>query len=286
MGILLGIISRLLGSLSVPFRKKSLSLTDIPNSLYINLWNIIGLFIVIVFFVLWYMNTALLTYKFFIFLWFSSILFFSKTPIILNVYKKEKISALLPYENLNKIFIVIISYLFLYNINPVSVSSFVVTLLAIFIIIWFTVDWKKMEVPRSFNNILIRQWLQAIHSLVIAYTISLATDKIYFIMYLIVLTIAFSISNIKNKDFQILPKLSKEFYKNRMIESLLWNTSYIITLFLMSKYGIIITILLSFLWVGMTLLFSFLILWEKPTRKELILTTIVSILVGIWFYLK
>gem|GEM_PF-3544548 len=122
---------------------------------------------------------------------------------------------------MNKIFIVIISFLFLSSINPVSTSSFVVTLIAICVIVGFTVDWKKMILPKSFNNIIVRQGLQSVHSLVIAYTVSLATDKIYFMMYLIVLTIVFSYSNIKNKEFSVLPTLPKEFYKSRITESLL-----------------------------------------------------------------
>gem|GEM_PF-5300902 len=48
-----------------------------------------------------------------------------------NIYKKEKISALMPYENLNKIITVIISFLFLSKLNPVSSNTFYITLIAI-----------------------------------------------------------------------------------------------------------------------------------------------------------
>jgi len=286
MGILWGIIGTLLGSISAPFWKKSLNMTEISNYLFTTIGNLFNVLVVIVFLFLWFYNIEKLTWTFVLLICLATVIFLIKVPIMQNIYKKEKISALMPYENLNKIITVIISFLFLSKLNPVSSNTFYITLIAIWVIIGFTVDWKNMVMPKSFRNITIRQWLQSIHTLIVWIAIGITSDKMYFMSYVPLITIVMMLVIMKNKELKVLSTLPKSFYKNRIAASITWSSWFIIWLFLISKYGIIVSTLLSFIGMGMTMVFSFFIIWEKPAKKDILLTVIVSSLVGLGFFLK
>jgi drug/metabolite transporter (DMT)-like permease len=64
------------------------------------------------------------------------------------------------------------------------------------------------------------------------------------------------------------------------------NISFILYLFLVSEFGIVVSTLLSFLATGVTMLFGYLILKKKPSKKDIYLTIITTVLVGIGFYFK
>ena len=64
--------------------------------------------------ILWFDLHILLDYKILIFIWFISLVHFFSTMLWMSVYKKAKLSDLLPYDNIDKLFIVIIWY-FLYS---------------------------------------------------------------------------------------------------------------------------------------------------------------------------
>jgi hypothetical protein len=86
--------------------------------------------------------------------------------------------------------------------------------------------------------------------------------------------------------FSYLKKIKKNYYLPRLTWSFLWWWSYALSLIIISELWLSISILLWFIWMWMTLLLSYLILHDKPSKKDLILTIIVTWLVWIWYYFK
>jgi hypothetical protein len=63
-----------------------------------------------------------------------------------KIFKLEKITHLLPYENLSKIFTIIFSF---YLFSDVSTITFFITILTIFVIILFSIDLKNLTFSKN-----------------------------------------------------------------------------------------------------------------------------------------
>lgn len=50
---------------------------------------------------------------------------------------------------------------------------------------------------------------------------------------------------------------------------------------MVGEFGVVLSILFSFIGTGVTMLFGFIFLKEKPSKKDIIMTIIIGILVGI-----
>lgn len=80
--------------------------------------------------------------------------------------------------------------------------------------------------------------------------------------------------------------VGRSFYKNRFLASGIGSVSEFIGFFLLQEIGIILTVLIGFLSVGTELLFSYLMLGDVPSRKNLFMAFLIVSLVGLGFYLK
>jgi hypothetical protein len=79
---------------------------------------------------------------------------------------KNKLSSLIPYENLNKVFIIIISF-FLFG--DVSLLTLFIALLTVFVIMGFSLDLKKIRFPKSFGLVLLVQLIYTVVTLITGY---------------------------------------------------------------------------------------------------------------------
>lgn len=199
-----------------------------------------------------------------------------------KVYAEVKISAMAPYENLDKLFIIVF-WFFLFSNS--SIYSLFIAIFTVILISVFSIDFSNFKLPKSFGLIIISKLAKRTTVLLLWYALTkyssmtiTSLDAITsIIIYIFLLKIA---------DWKVLFKSPKAFYYNRYAGSVLWWTGYFITLFLISDLWMIITTLLWFLWLGTTLVLSYFILWDKPEKKNIILAVIVSLLVALGYYLK
>lgn len=73
-----------------------------------------------------------------------------------SLYKEEKISVMMPYENLNSVFTIIAGYLIFKDASLIAVG---ISLVVIIITMAFSIDFKKFEFPRNMKKILLVQVL-------------------------------------------------------------------------------------------------------------------------------
>lgn len=71
-----------------------------------------------------------------------------------------------------------------------------------------------------------------------------------------------------------------------MLASFIGAVSELIGIYLIEDLGIILSTLLSFFGVGITLLLSYFMLKDVPSKKDVALALVTSALVGLGFYFK
>lgn len=205
-----------------------------------------------------------------------------RQPLMQQVYREEKISVIMPYLNLSKIFIISSSF-FLFG--DVSLTSFIITLITVWVIMWASIDIKTLKLPRNFLKILCVEILRAVAALVGAWII-VTYNEVTFLNLYVVLWLFYMISlTYITGQYLDLKNVPLRFWTDRFLASLWW-ISWFLSLIVIKNLWLSVGILLWFIWIWVTLLFSYLLLWDKPSKKDILLTIAVSLLVWAGFYFK
>jgi hypothetical protein len=276
----------LFSSYADAFRKRALEKNILWAYIFFLLWSIWSFFVVVLFVVLWKIDsTAFHNLLFLLFIIFAVIISVWKASLGQWIYKNDKISVILPYTNLNKIFIIFISFLILWDWN---IKSFLITLVAVIVIILFSVDFKNKMIPTNLLKITIFQLLVAFQSLLIWKTIlmynattSYSIQTILTILLTIIIIIIYFRWNIPKMKWMWI-----DFYKNRIIASFLWSVSTVISYILIKSYWLVLSTLFSFLWIIITLIVGYFMLNDVPKKKDIVLSIIICLLVWLWYYFK
>lgn len=292
MSLFIAILSTFFWSLSDVFFKKALKYN-------INLWNndFLGqvfpliVFLFIYFFVWFNFETKLNLEINVIFYVFLSFVFYTIWRYYhAKIFKVEKITHLLPYENLSKIFTIIFSF---YLFSDISSTTFFITILTIFVIIWFSIDFKSLTFSKNILLFSFSHLFFAIWNLLTWYVL-LEVAKwwlwvswySFITTYLIIWTGLFLLPFLFLKWFSELKEVDFGFYVYRWTSWFFSWFSWFLSMVVISNLGLSISVLLSFLWILSTLFFAFFILRDIPTKKDIILTILLLILISAGFYFK
>ncbi len=213
---------------------------------------------------------------------FITLLAIFNASLYQKIYTKDKISVIMPYTNVNKILTIIFSFILF---SDVSITSLIITIIAVFVIIWFSINYKSFKFPKSTKMIFLVEFLAAIENIWAWYLIVTYSEVLYFIVFVLFWIVLLTWIALYLWEFKTLKWLNKSFFINRYIWAMWW-ISWFLWLVVIKNLWLSISILLSFLWIWITLLFSYIILKDKPSKKDIILTTIVSILVWLWYYFQ
>lgn len=278
------IISTILGSFATIFRKKSLNYKA-PSSYFLLMSYTPIILISFALYLLWQFENFNFSFTWFtIFIIFLIIFlgYFNKI-ISQKIYSVDKISVLAPYENINRIISIIFWFILFWDI---SVTSLFITILTVFVIIWFTIDFKTLKLPKSIKLFAFSQLLVSIALLLTWFLLKQISNIEFFVLNYIVWIIFILFIFFRKKDYSNIWFLPKKFYAERIFGSHLWWLSYLMSLIIIKSMWISVSILLSFVWIWITLFLSYIILKDKPSKKDLFLTFIVTFLVWLWYYFK
>jgi len=216
-------------------------------------------------------------------IFWMALLWFVRTIMYQKAYTIDKISTLMPYDNINKILSIILAF---FIFSDVSLFTLIITIIAIIVIIAFSINLKTFKIPRSILMFSFAQGLTSMLTLWIWYLLLQISDISLFILsYISWIIFVWTILYYKNLYKEIF-KLPKKFFLYRLSACHLWGFSYLLSLFVIKELWISISILLSFIWLWITLFFSYLFLKDIPSKKDIILIIIVSSLVWLWYYFK
>lgn len=278
------IIATILESLDAILWKKSLDLNKMPQFMFTSIWYLGDFIMAFILIVFWIFNYELIyNYELILIIFWIVVLTIVNSLLEQNIYKNEKISALIPYEYLSSIFVIIISF-FLFS--DVSVITLIITLLSIVVITLFSIDLKKLIFPKNIKKIFILHIVWAIKLLTLWYILVRISNFDYFSIFTFFFFIITVVVFIIKKYYTQFNKWNKEFYKYRFSASIAWTFWELMSLFIISSMWLIIATLLWFLWLASTLLFWYFILKDKPEKKDILLAIIILILISIWYYFK
>jgi len=289
MSIILWIISSFLNSITDSIWKKAVLISKLPQSLFNVFWPI--WWILIVYFLIFSRDLGFNIYTDYkivlLILWIASISYFV-TVMYINIYKRVKLSELLPYKNLDKIFVVLFWFiLFYWTKNGSSFTSFFITLLTIFIIILFSVDIKKIHFSRHILQFFLVKLLEAINTLLVWYIfLKYTTIEYLSVETIFYISIAIIVSLVQKNSLKLLFTQEKEFYKYRLWAWAIWWIGFIIWLYIIESSWVLIATLLSFIWLVFQIFSMKFILNDNPEKKQVVLAFIVMFMIGLWYYFK
>ena len=284
MNILLWILQAILNSITSILWKKSVDVSNVSKGLFLFYPKLVGLTFVLVFMVLGLVNydiffdiktLFIVTIVILIWLW----TWFIKQAIL----KENKVSSIIPFENLAPLFTILLWY-FLFH--KASIYSFVISIIAVVLVILFSIDYKTFRFPKKVSLLFLHQWLLSIEMLLIAYALNSYNWASIAAVDVFVWSIILLLFLIKLSELKQIHKQKKEFYIFRFWAGYAWWFAYIITLFLISNLWIVLSTLLGFLTLGITLILWYFFLNDKPNKKDVVLAVLITILVWLWMYFK
>ena len=287
--IILWIISAAFDSISLSFRKKSLDLWKLSKTMFKYFAFIFG-FLIIIFlnYVFWIEFSILNDYKY-LFIWLIIVItWILNTFLQLHILKTIKLSETLPYDNLDKLFIVIIwSILYYWTDNEVSMITLWITILTIILIVLFSIDFKNFKIPKSIWLFILFKLVRAGLTISIWFILLKYTNFTFIALNWVYELIIYTIIAFLLKDsFKSMLRQSKEFYISRLSATILWRSAYIIWLYIIQTSWLIVATLLWFSGIIFNLVSMKLILKDTPERKQIILAFLVLILIWIWYTFK
>jgi hypothetical protein len=277
------ILNAILWSIAWIVYKRALELTDgiLSSKLYQLIWAVatlsLGLFgyFFLDFEIIWWGIAGLL---------FLSAIFWIFSEVFEQyAYKKEKLSTLLPYWEFETVFTVVFGFLLF---TDSSLNSFLFTLAAGAILIAWSIDFKKLSFNKYCWALMFSAFLASIKILIFWYILLELTAYNAFLYNTFMVFIILLVTNILTKDISSIKKLSPKMTSLLVIENILRLIVWIVSLFLIQKLWIIQAVLIWMLYMVFSMIAAFLFLKEIPSKKELIIVTLVWVCIswGVYFW--
>ncbi len=287
--IFLWIISTLLDSIWLSFRKRALNEWNLSNTMFRLIGHFFWFFIILLlFYIVWIDKQLFWNTKYLFIIFFISLLISLNSYFNTFLMKEIKLSELLPYDNLDKIFIIIIwFFLFYWTDKWSSIITLIITLITISIIIYFSIDIKKLKIPKKIWLYILLKISKAISIILIWYVLFKYSTITFMVSNWFIETIFFIIIIIITKDnIKSLIEQKKIFYKNRLYASISGRSSSIIWLIIIQQSWVIIATLLWFSAIVFNIISMKIILNDKPNKKQIIMAFLVISLIWVWYYYK
>ncbi|MDD5770559.1 MAG: hypothetical protein PHE25_06315, partial [Candidatus Gracilibacteria bacterium] len=267
LSFFLGIISTSLNSFGTGFWKKALGEGNLSNIMFKITAQIISFAYIILVFIFFRFDSNLLFSKDVLLLIISVILSSSTILIQAYVMKQTKLSQLMPYDNLDNLFTVILGFILFYGTEKgSSITTLIITILTIFIIIGFSIDRKNLKIPKTIGLYILYKVLKSARTLVVGYILVKYVATSFAIGNWFFEVISFTLLAFITKDnFKSLINQNKAFYKNRFLASFLGWIAYFTGLLIIEKSGVIIATLLGFLSIVFNILTMKYMLDDTPT---------------------
>lgn len=289
MNILIWIFTSFISAIANSFRKKSIDNTTLSNPLFVFIWPIMGLIFIYSLIFLNWINSNIFSESYFIFLliiwwlfdWFWAL-------IESNIIKKVKISKILPYSNFDKLFVIILWFtLFYWEPWYQSIITLIISIITVVIIMLFSMDFKNIWLDKDIKLYLLVKFLYACTTVIMWYILlEYSTLDIFAVIIFIYLIFHLVVNLFLKSDFKSLFKQNKIFYKYRLLTWILWRLWFILSISIIKSSWVLIASLLSFITIVFSVFSMKFILWDNPTKKQILLAFLVICLIWIWYYFK
>lgn len=206
-------------------------------------------------------------------------------PLRRTAYANEKVSVLQPYAMLYQVFPIIIAFIFIAS-ERANFITFISAMIASFVVIWTSIDYKKFKFNKYSWMVLISSIIKSFQVFAIIYFLTKFNPaSYYFTETILVVTISLILILIK-KEFWEIKLLTKKYLKLLLFTNSVVIISILLALTMYSTLWIVLTSLLSLLYLAFVYLLGYFVLKEIPTKKDVLVTLFVACCIIIWVLFK
>lgn len=206
-------------------------------------------------------------------------------PLRRIAYANEKVSTLQPFAMLFQVFPVILGFIFIAS-ERANLITFLTAILASVVVIIPNIDFKNFKMNKYSLMVLTSSIIKSAQVFAVLYFLTiLSPSNFYFIESLLIIMISSFLIFVKG-EFNEVKLISKKYAKLLFWANFVAIISILLSLTMYHSLWVVLTSLLSLLYLVFIYILGYFILKEKPTKKDVIITILVSILIIIWVIFK
>jgi len=285
MSILLWILQSFLNATWMVLTKKIVENKKIWNNLQtlFNRWY--HLTIIWVLFLVWIFDynyiEADMSYKDLWLLLIATIWLYITYPLRRNAYANEKVSTLQPYAMLFQVFPIIIWFIFIAT-ERANLITFLSAITASLVVIWTSIDYKHFKFNKYSLMVLLSSTIKSFQVFAVLYFLTkFNPPSFYFTETILVVIISLILITIK-KEFSEIKLLTKKYIRLLLLANSIVVVSILLSLTMYSSLWVVLTSLLSLLYLGFIYILGYFILKEVPTKKDILVTLFVAVCIIVW----
>ena len=285
MNIILWIIQSFLNASWMVLTKKVVENKKIWNNLqtFFNRWY--HLVIVWLLFLLWIFDynyiEANMTLKDFWLLLIATIWLYITYPLRRIAYANEKVSTLQPYAMLFQVFPIIIAFIFIAT-ERANLITFLSAITASLVVIWTSIDYEKFKFNKYSLMVLASSTIKSFQVFAVIYFLTKFNPASFYFTETILIIIISLLLMVFKKEFSEVKLLTKKYIRLLMFTNSTVVVSILLALTMYSTLWVVLTSLLSLLYLGFVYMLGYFILKEVPSKKDVWVTLFVAICIIIW----
>jgi len=245
--------------------------------------------IIWILFIFWIFDYDLIDAKLdindFLLLLIATIWLYITYPLRRTAYANEKVSTLQPYAMLFQVFPIIIGFIFITS-ERANVITFLSAITASVIVIATSIDYKKFKFNKYSLMVLASSTIKSFQVFAVLYFLTkLNPASFYFTETIVVVLISILLITIK-KEFSEIKLLTKKYLKLLLFTNSIVIVSILLALTMYSTLWVVLTSLLSLLYLGFIYILWYFILKEIPSKKDIFVTLLIAVCIVIWVLFK
>lgn len=287
--IILWIIQSFLNSLGMILTKKVVENKKIWNNLqtFFNRWY--HLIIISVLFLVWFFDynyiEAKISINDLLLLFIATIWLYITYPLRRVAYANEKVSTLQPYAMLFQVFPIIIWFIFIAT-ERANLITFLSAITASLVVIWTSIDYKKFKFNKYSLMVLASSTIKSFQVFAVLYFLTKFNPASFYFTETILIIVISLLLMIFKKEFSEVKLLTKKYIKLLIFSNSIVVISILLSLTMYSTLWVVLTSLLSLLYLGFVYILGYFILKEIPSKKDILVTLFVAICIIIWVFFK
>ncbi len=206
-------------------------------------------------------------------------------PLRRIAYANEKVSVLQPFAMLFQVFPVILWFIFISS-ERANIVTFLTAIMASIIVIVPNINFKNFKMNKYSLMVLTSSIIKSAQVFAVLYFLTiLSPSNFYFIESLFIIFVSTILIFLK-WEFKEIKLLTKNYAKLLFWTNLIVIISILLSLTMYSSLWVVLTSLISLLYLVFIYILWYFILKEKPNKKDIIITIFVAIFIIIWVLAK
>lgn len=246
-------------------------------------------FIIIILFYIWIFHFELnkidFTYKEYLIIIIATAWLYITYPLRRIAYASEKVSVLQPFAMLFQVFPIIIWFIFIAS-EKANFITFISALVASFIVILPNIKINSLKINKYCLMVLTSSIIKSFQVFSTIYFLTKLNSANFYLLESILVIIFSIILMLYKSEFGEFKKLEKSYVKLMMFVNSIVIVSILLALTMYSTLWIVTTSLLSLLYLIFVYIIWFFVLKEIPSKKDIVITVLVSLCIMIWMYFK